>query len=239
MEFFLAIGVNLCEIWGMSELTGLATVNPPDRNKIGTIGPAAMGIEVKLADDGEIMARGPIVMKGYRKDPARTAETITADGWVITGDIGTMDEDGYLTIVDRKKELIINLAGKNMSPTNIENSIKAACPLIGGIIAIGDNRPYNVALIALDPDAGTAYAERVGLSDACGAALAGDPGVQEIVAAGVAAGNAKLSRVEQIKKYEILSTFWEPGGTELTPTMKLRRKPINEKYADRIESLYG
>ena len=239
VEFFLAIGVTLCEIWGMSELTGLATVNPPHRNKIGTIGPAAMGVEVKLADDGEIMARGPIVMKGYRKDPARTAETITADGWVMTGDIGTMDEDGYVTIVDRKKELIINLAGKNMSPTNIENSIKAVCPLIGGIIAIGDNRPYNVALIALDPDAGAAYADRVGLSDASGSALAGDPGVQEIVAAGVAAGNEKLSRVEQIKKYEILSTFWEPGGTELTPTMKLRRKPINEKYADRIESLYG
>jgi long-chain acyl-CoA synthetase len=239
VEFFLAIGVTLCEIWGMSELTGLATVNPPDRNKIGTIGPAALGVEVKLADDGEIMARGPIVMQGYRKDPARTAETITADGWVMTGDIGTMDEDGYVTIVDRKKELIINLAGKNMSPTNIENSIKAACPLIGGIIAIGDNRPYNVALIALDPDAGAAYAQRVGLRDPCGAALAGDSGVQEIVAAGVAAGNEKLSRVEQIKKYEILSTFWEPGGTELTPTMKLRRKPINEKYADRIESLYG
>jgi long-subunit acyl-CoA synthetase (AMP-forming) len=238
IEFFLAIGVNLCEIWGMSELTGLATVNPPERNKIGTIGPAALGMEIKLADDGEIMARGPLVMKGYRKDPARTAETLI-DGWVLTGDIGTVDEDGYFTIVDRKKELIINLAGKNMSPTNIENSIKAACPLIGGIIAIGDSRPYNVALIALDPDAGAAYAERTGLCDASGTALFCDPGVKAIVAAGVAAGNAKLSRVEQIKKYEILPAFWEPGGTELTPTMKLRRKPINEKYADRIESLYA
>jgi long-subunit acyl-CoA synthetase (AMP-forming) len=176
-------------------------------------------------------------MKGYRKDPARTAETIV-DGWVMTGDIGTMDEDGYFTIVDRKKELIINLAGKNMSPTNIENSIKAACPLIGGIIAIGDNRPYNVALIALDPDAGAAYAERAGLCEASGMTLCCDPGIKQIVADGVAAGNEKLSRVEQIKKYEILPTFWEPGGTELTATMKLRRKPINEKYADRIELLY-
>jgi long-subunit acyl-CoA synthetase (AMP-forming) len=237
IEFFLAIGINLCEIWGMSELTGLATVNPPERNKVGTIGPAALGMEIKLAEDGEIMARGPLVMKGYRKDPARTAETIV-DGWVMTGDIGTMDEDGYLTIVDRKKELIINLAGKNMSPTNIENSIKAACPLIGGIIAIGDNRPYNVALIALDPDAGAAYAERTGSCDASGTALCRDPGIKRIVAEGVAAGNGRLSRVEQIKKYEILPTFWEPGGTELTATMKLRRKPIYEKYADRIESLY-
>jgi long-subunit acyl-CoA synthetase (AMP-forming) len=238
VEFFLAIGVNLCEVWGMSELTGLATVNPPERNKIGTIGPAALGMEIKLADDGEIMARGPLVMRGYRKDPARTAETVV-DGWVMTGDIGTVDDDGYFTTVDRKKELIINLAGKNMSPTNIENSIKAACPLIGGIIAIGDNRPYNVALIALDPDAGAAYAERTGLCDATGLALSCDSGVAQIVAAGVAAGNEKLSRVEQIKKYEILPTFWEPGGTELTPTMKLRRKPINEKYADRIETLYA
>jgi long-subunit acyl-CoA synthetase (AMP-forming) len=238
IEFFLAIGVNLCEIWGMSELTGLATVNPPERIKVGTIGRAALGMEIKLAEDGEIMARGPLVMKGYRKDPVRTAETLV-DGWIMTGDIGTVDEDGYFTIVDRKKELMINLAGKNMSPTNIENSIKAACPLIGGIIAIGDNRPYNVALIALDPDAGAAYAERTGLCDASGMALSCDPGVAEIVAAGVAAGNEKLSRVEQIKKYEILPTFWEPGGTELTPTMKLRRKPINEKYADRIDSLYA
>jgi long-subunit acyl-CoA synthetase (AMP-forming) len=199
---------------------------------------AALGMEIMLADDGEIMARGPLVMRGYRKDPARTAETVV-DGWVMTGDIGTVDEDGYFTIVDRKKELIINLAGKNMSPTNIENSIKAACPLIGGIIAIGDNRPYNVALIALDPDAGAAYAERTGLCDATGMALSCDSGVAQIVAAGVAAGNEKLSRVEQIKKYEILPTFWEPGGTELTATMKLRRKPINEKYADRIETLYA
>jgi long-chain acyl-CoA synthetase len=238
IEFFLAIGINLCEIWGMSELTGLATVNPPDRIKIGTIGRAALGMEIKLAEDGEIMARGPLVMKGYRKDPVRTAETIV-DGWVMTGDIGTVDEDGYFTIVDRKKELIINLAGKNMSPTNIENSIKAACPLIGGIIAIGDSRPYNVALIALDPDAGAAYAERTGLCDCTGMTLSCDPGVKEIIAAGVAAGNEKLSRVEQIKKYEILPTFWEPGGAELTPTMKLRRKPINEKYADRIDALYA
>jgi long-chain acyl-CoA synthetase len=238
VEFFLAIGIKLCEIWGMSELTGLATVNPPERNKVGTIGPAAVGMEIKLADDGEIMARGPLVMKGYRKDPVRTAETLV-DGWVMTGDIGTVDEDGYFTIVDRKKELIINLAGKNMSPTNIENSIKAACPLIGGIIAIGDHRPYNVALIALDPDAGAAYAERTGLCDCSGLTLSCDPGVKEIIAAGVAAGNEKLSRVEQIKKYEILPTFWEPGGAELTPTMKLRRKPINEKYADVIDSLYA
>ncbi len=238
LEFFLGIGITLCEIWGMSELTGIATMNPPERIKVGSVGQALDGVEVKLADDGEIMVRGPILMKGYRKDPEKTAEAITDDGWILTGDIGTVDEDGYFTIIDRKKELIINAGGKNMSPTNIENSVKAACPLIGGMIAIGDNRPYNVALIALDPDAAATYAEKAGVS-ADPAVLAKDPGVVALVARGVEDGNERLSRVEQIKRYEILDSFWEPGGTELTPTMKLRRKPINEKYADRIEALYS
>jgi len=238
LEFFLGIGITLCELWGMSELTGIATLNPPERIKVGSVGVPLPGVEVKLADDGEILVRGPILMKGYRKDPEKTAEAVTDDGWILTGDIGKVDEDGYFTIVDRKKELIINAAGKNMSPTNIENSIKAACPLIGGMIAIGDNRQYNVALIALDPDAAAAYAEKAGLTPDP-AVLAKDPGILAIVASGVEAGNAKLSRVEQIKKYDILPTFWEPGGAELTPTMKLRRRPINEKYADRIEALYA
>ena len=237
-EFFLGMGVRICELWGMSETTGVATINPPDAIKVGTVGIALPGVEVVLADDGEILVRGPINTFGYRKDPEKTAELLDADGWVHTGDIGQIDDDGYVKIVDRKKELIINAGGKNMSPTNIENSIKAACPLIGGMIAIGDNRPYNVALIALDPDAAAMYAEKAGLAPDA-AVLAKDPGVLAIVAKGVEEGNEKLSRIEQIKKFELLPTFWEPGGTELTPTMKLRRKPINEKYADKIEALYA
>ncbi|HSV39775.1 MAG TPA: long-chain fatty acid--CoA ligase [Nocardioidaceae bacterium] len=238
LEFFIGLGIKLCELWGMSETTGIATINPPEAIRVGSVGIAVPGVEVKLAEDGEIMVRGPINMAGYRKDPEKTAETLNAEGWILTGDIGVLDDEGYFKIVDRKKELIINAGGKNMSPTNIENSVKAACPLIGGIIAIGDNRAYNVALIALDPDAAAMYAERVGISPDP-AVLAKDAGVLAIVAKGVEDGNTKLSRVEQIKKFELLSTFWEPGGTELTPTMKLRRKPINEKYSAEIEALYA
>jgi len=237
-EFFLGMGVTICELWGMSETTGVATINPPDAIKVGTVGIPVPGVEVTLAEDGEILVRGPINTFGYRKDPEKTAELIDAEGWIHTGDIGTIDDAGYVKIVDRKKELIINAGGKNMSPTNIENSIKAACPLIGGMIAIGDNRPYNVALIALDPDAAAMYAEKAGLA-ADPAVLAKDPGVLAIVAKGVEDGNQKLSRIEQIKSFELLPSFWEPGGTELTPTMKLRRKPINEKYSENIEALYN
>jgi long-chain acyl-CoA synthetase len=239
LEFFHAIGVRIAEVWGMSELSCVATAMPKDRIKLGTVGVALPGVELRIADDGEILVRGPLIMRGYRNNPAQTAETVDADGWLHTGDIGALDAEGFLSIVDRKKELIINAGGKNMSPTNIENSIKAACPLIGGIIAIGDNRPYNVALIALDPDAAAMYAEKAGLPDSSAAILAGDPGVQAVIAKGVEEGNTHLSRIEQIKKYEILPTFWEPGGTELTPTMKLRRKPINEKYAGEIAALYA
>jgi long-chain acyl-CoA synthetase len=151
----------------------------------------------------------------------------------------TMDDDGYLTIIDRKKELIINSAGKNMSPANIENAVKAACPLIGGMATIGDRRPYNTALVVLDADAAVSYAARRGLSDASAAALASDPDVISQIKEGIAEGNAKLSRVEQIKRFRILPTFWEPGGDELTLTMKLRRRPVAQKYAAEIESLYA
>ena len=152
LEFFLAIGIEICETWGMSETTAIATLNPPGRVRVGTVGPPIPNTEVKLAEDGEVMVRGPQVMKGYRNMPEKTAEALTEDGWLLTGDIGEFDEAGYLRIVDRKKELIINAAGKNMSPANIEAKLKAASPLIAQAVAIGDSRPYNVALIALDPE---------------------------------------------------------------------------------------
>lgn len=197
------------------------------------------GLEGKIADDGEFLVRGPLVMKGYRKEPAKTAEAIDADGWLHTGDILEADAQGYLRVVDRKKELIINAAGKNMSPANIENAILAACPMIGVMITIGDGRPYNTALLVFDADSVGPYAARHGLSDASPAALAADPDVIAQIAAGVAAGNAKLSRVEQIKRFRILPTLWEPGGDEITLTMKLKRKPIMAKYAEEIEQLYA
>jgi long-subunit acyl-CoA synthetase (AMP-forming) len=239
LEFFLAIGIEISELWGMSETSAVATINPPGAIRVGTVGPPLPGVEVKLAEDGEILVRGPVIMKGYRNMPEKTAETFTDDGFLLTGDIGEFDDHGYLKIVDRKKELIINAAGKNMSPANIEAKLKAACPLIAQAVTIGDRRPYNVALITLDPDACGAFAAKAGLADPSPVAMAGEPAVLEAVAAGVEEGNAKLSRVEQIKKFRVIAAEWEPGGEELTPTMKLKRKPIGEKYGDVIEELYS
>ena len=163
LEFFHAIGIPIGELWGMSETCGASTVNPPEKVKLGTVGPPLPGIEIKLAEDGEVLVRGDSIMPGYRNMPEKTAETIDDDGWLATGDIGELDEDGYLKIVDRKKELIINAAGKNMSPANIESHLKAASPLIGQAVAIGDARPYNVALIVLDPDFAPVWAKQNGL----------------------------------------------------------------------------
>jgi long-chain acyl-CoA synthetase len=224
LAYFLALGMPICELWGMSELSCCATINPPDDIRIGTVGKAVPGVELKLLPDGELLVRGGIVMKGYRRDPEKTADALDADGWLHTGDIAEIDDDGYVRIVDRKKELIINAAGKNMSPANIEQRLKAGSPLIGQAIVIGDRRPYNVALIVLDPDARAAWP-------------AG--GLDAEVARGVEEANGHLSRVEQVKRFAILPVDWEPGGEELTPTMKLKRKPIAAKYAAEIEALYG
>jgi long-chain acyl-CoA synthetase len=239
LEFFHAIGIEVGELWGMSETCGVATCNPPERVKLGTVGPPVPGIEIKLAEDGEVLVRGDSVMPGYRSMPDKTAETIDEDGWLQTGDIGELDSDGYLKIVDRKKELIINAAGKNMSPANIEAKLKSSSPLIGQAIAIGDRRPYNVALITLDPDFAPGWAGKRGVEGDSLAELAADENVIAAVQEGVDEANSKLSRVEQIKKFKLLPTDWAPGGDELTPTMKLKRKPIADKYADEIEALYS
>ena len=239
IEFFHAIGLPLAELWGMSETCGAGTCNRPEHIKIGTVGPPAPGIEVKLADDGEVLVRGGVVMKGYRNQPEKTKETFDEDGFLLTGDIGEFDEDGFLKIVDRKKELIINAAGKNMSPANIEAKLKTASPLIGQAIAIGDARPYNVALVTLDPDSVPGFAREHGLEGEPIEKLAGEEAVIAAVQEGVNRANEQLARVEQIKKFKILPTDWEPGGDELTPTMKLKRKPIVGKYQDEIEALYA
>jgi long-chain acyl-CoA synthetase len=239
LEFFHAIGIPIGELWGMSETCGVATCNPPGKAKLGTVGPPMPGIEIKLAEDGEVMVRGASNMLGYRNMPEKTAETIDEDGWLVTGDIGELDSDGYLKIVDRKKELIINAAGKNMSPANIEATLKTASPLIGQAVAIGDARPYNVALITLDPDFAPGWAAKQGIEDTSLESLAENEQAIAAVQAAVDDANAKLSRVEQIKRFELLRTDWQPGGDELTPTMKLRRRPIDEKYEAEIEALYS
>jgi long-subunit acyl-CoA synthetase (AMP-forming) len=178
------------------------------------------------------------VTPGYRGRDDLTREAFTDDGWLRTGDIGAFDEDGYLSIVDRKKELIISAAGKNMSPANIESNLKGASPLIGQVCTIGDGRPYNTALIVLDTDFAPAWAASNGREDASLDALAVDEGMRAAVQAGVDVANARLARVEQIKKFTIVPGDWAPGGDELTPTMKLKRKPIAEKYAAEIEAMY-
>jgi long-chain acyl-CoA synthetase len=239
LEFVLALGIPCCEGWGMSEVSALATINPIDAIRIGTVGKAVPGVELKTADDGELLVRGPLVMKGYRHEPAKTAEAIDADGWLHTGDIATIDGDGYVRIVDRKKELIINAAGKNMSPANIEGVIQVSCPLLGPVAVIGDDRPYLVALLTLDPDGLAAYAARTGAADASPSALATDPGLRAEIEAGVQQANERLSRVEQVKKFTILPDVWEPGGGQLTPTMKLKRRTIAQHYAAEIDALYG
>lgn len=238
LEFFHAIGIPIGELWGMSETCGVATCNPPGKVKLGTVGPPVPGVEIRLDGDGEVLVKADSVMPGYRNLPEKTAECLE-DGWLRTGDIGEIDSDGYLRIVDRKKELIINAAGKNMSPANIEAHLKAASPLVGQAIAIGDARPYNVALVVLDPDFAPVWAAQNGMEGASLAEIAASAEAREAIEGAVSAANEHLSRVEQIKRFAILPVDWLPGGDELTPTMKLKRKPIHEKYAEQIEALYA
>jgi long-subunit acyl-CoA synthetase (AMP-forming) len=183
--------------------------------------------------------RSQVVMTGYRNAPDKTAEALDADGWLHTGDIAEIDDDGYVRIVDRKKEIIINAAGKNMSPANIESALKGAGPLIGQACVIGDGRPYNTALIVIDSDFGPAWAAKQGIESGDLAALARDERMRAAVQKGVDAANATLARVEQIKKFTLVEGDWLPGGDELTPTMKLKRKPIGAKYEAEIEAMYA
>ncbi|MDT5084006.1 MAG: long-chain acyl-CoA synthetase, partial [Mycobacterium sp.] len=239
LAFFAGIGIPIAEVWGMSELSCVASVTHPAEARLGTVGKLLPGLEAKIAEDGEYLVRGPLVMKGYRGEQTKTAEAIDPDGWLHTGDILQVDDDGYLSIVDRKKELIINAAGKNMSPANIETTILAACPTVGAMLTIGDGRPYNTALLVFDADSVSHYAAELGLADASPEALAAHPEMLAKISAGVAEGNAKLSRVEQIKRFRVLPTLWEPGGDEITLTMKLKRRPILAKYAEQIDELYA
>jgi long-subunit acyl-CoA synthetase (AMP-forming) len=238
LEFFHAMGIELAELWGMSETCGFGTCNRPGEAKIGTVGPPSPGVELRLDEDGEVLVRGDFVMLGYRNQPEKTAEALDADGWLHTGDIGEIDDEGFLKIVDRKKEIIINAAGKNMSPANIEAALKSGSPLIGQAVCIGDGRPYNTALIVLDADYAPQWAAAHGLGERALEDLASEASVREAVQAGVDGANAHLARVEQIKKFTIVAGDWLPGGDELTPTMKLKRRPIAQKYQDQIEAMY-
>jgi long-chain acyl-CoA synthetase len=239
LEFFHALGIELAELWGMSETCGIGAVNRPGYVKLGTVGTPSPGVEMKIAQDGELLVRGEFLMLGYRNAPDRTAEALDRDGWLQTGDIGTIDEDGYLRIVDRKKEIIINAAGKNMAPANIESAIKSCSPLIAQACCIGDRRPYNTALIVLDTDFAPQWAAQHGIAATALGELAAEAQVIAAIQAGIDEANEQLARVEQIKKFTIVAGDWLPGGDELTPTMKLKRRPIAAKYAAEIEAMYS
>ena len=237
-EFLLALGLPVTEIYGMSECSCCVTITAPADAKVGSVGQVLSCCELKVEEDGELLVRGATVMRGYRNEPDKTAEALTADGWLRTGDVVALDDEGFVSIVDRKKELIINAAGKNMSPANIEQELKAADPLVGQAAVVGDRRPYNVALLVLDPDIAAVTASELGIDPPTVAQTAADERVQARIETAVERANARLSRVEQIKRYELLSAEWLPGSEELTPTMKLKRRPIDEKYRAQIDALY-
>jgi long-chain acyl-CoA synthetase len=238
IEFFQALGLSMTEAWGMTELTCAATIMSLDRVRNGTIGYAYPGIEVRLAEDGEILVRGPIVMRGYYRDPEKTAEAIDADGWMHTGDVGTMDADGYVKIVDRIKDLIITAGGKNLSPANIEHLLLQH-PLIGQACAIGDRRPYVTALLVLDAELAPVWAKRHDVEAASLADLSSEPAVLAELQRAVDAANEHLARVEQVRRFRVVPAEWTPLSGELTPTLKMRRRVIVERYAGEIEAMYA
>jgi long-chain acyl-CoA synthetase len=237
LELFHAIGLPIAEVWGMSELGVVGSRNPRERIKLGSIGISLPGVELRLAPDGELQVRGGLVMRGYYKDPQKTAETIDPEGWLSTGDIATVDADGYYTIVDRKKELIITAGGKNISPANLENMLKT-CPLIGQACVIGDNRAFLTALIVLDGQGAPAWAAARGITGHDVAGLAAHPEILGEIARAVAQVNERVSRVENIRKWTILPAEWTAESEELTPTLKLKRRVIAAKYARAIASMY-
>jgi long-chain acyl-CoA synthetase len=237
LGFFRALGVELSEVYGLSETSGPMTWDP-FRVRIGTVGRPIPGCEVRLAGDGEALARGGNIFRGYLNDPARTNEALDADGWLHSGDIGEFDPDGYLRIVDRKKELIITAGGKNISPANLEAALKSF-PLIGQACVIGDGRKFVSAVIVLDPEVAPAWAKQQGVEVDGLAALAEDPVVRAEVERNVAEANRRFSSVEQVKKFTLLHDEWLPDSEEMTPTMKLKRRGINAKYADEIEAMYA
>ena len=236
LNWFRAIGVPLSEIYGMSESSGPMTWDPW-KIRAGTVGRAIAGCEVRLAGDGEVQCRGGNVFAGYLDDPEKTAEAIDAEGFLHSGDIGVFDDDGYLRIVDRKKELIITAGGKNISPANLEAKLKLV-PLIGQAAVIGDSRPFVSALVVLEPQAAAAFADREGIRYTSVADLADEAKVIDAIGAGILDVMGEFNNAERVKKWTVLGDEWLPDSDELTPTSKLKRRVIVEKYAAEIEAMY-
>jgi long-chain acyl-CoA synthetase len=237
LEWFVGIGVPMSEIYGMSENTGPLTWDPYEI-KPGTVGRAMPGSEVRLAEDGEVVARGGHIFQGYLNDPEKTADALDDEGWLHTGDIGEMDDEGYLRIVDRKKELIITAGGKNISPANLEAALKMI-PLVGQACAIGDKRPFVSALVVLDTDVAPAWARSRGIEATDLASLAEHPEVVAEVEQGLGEVMSQFNNAERVKRVTILAEEWQPDSEELTPTSKLKRRGIHAKYEAEIEAIYG
>jgi long-chain acyl-CoA synthetase len=236
--FFAGLGMKILDVYGMTETTGAFTTNTPAAFRFGTVGRPVAGIEVKIADDGEILARGPLNTPGYLNLPEQSRDLLDEHGWLHTGDIGTMDEDGFVSVVDRKKELIITSGGENISPAAVEN-VLVANALIGQALAFGDRRKFVVALLTLDGEVAPAWARARGIEASSLAELAENPVVLEAVRAAVEAANQHLARVQQVKRWQLLPVEWTAESEELTPTFKLKRRVIHNKYADVIDSLYA
>jgi long-chain acyl-CoA synthetase len=237
-QFFRAVGVPMLEAYGLTE-GSLNVFNRVDDYKTGTAGKPLPGVEVRLADDGELLCRADLNFTGYRKQPEATAEALDDDGWLHTGDIATIDEQGFIAIVDRKKEIIITSAGKNMSPANIESTVRGESSLIGQVVAIGDGRKYVTALITLDPEAAPVHAKNLGLGELPLEELVTSPVLLAEIGAVVDRANKRLHGSEQIKRFTVLGEAWLPDSDELTPTAKLKRRIIHGKYAPQIEELYA
>ena len=236
-RFFAGLGFKIYDVYGMTETTAAVCSGGPSDFKMGTVGRAMDGVEIKLGEDGEILTRSKLNTPGYMGNAEATAALIDEDGWLHTGDIGELDDEGYLKIVDRKKEMIILSSGKNIAPSNIENYLKES-PIIGHAMVVGDDRNYVAALLTLDIEILNALAPKLGLEDTNPSALATNPVVAGMVKQAVEAANEKVSRPEQVKAYEILPVEWTAESEELTPTLKLKRRVITKAYADQIDRLY-
>ncbi|WP_336208891.1 AMP-dependent synthetase/ligase [Nonomuraea sp. LPB2021202275-12-8] len=237
-HFYAGLGLKVIDVYGMTETTGAFTGNSPTCYRLGTVGRAEPGVEVRIADDGEILTRSPLNTSGYLNRPEATAELLDADGWLHTGDIGTVDEDGFYRVVDRKKELIITAGGENISPAEIENHLKEH-QLIGQALAYGDNQPYPVAVLTLDGEVAPGWAQSRGIAYSSLVELAEHPDVLKEVEAAVETANAKLARVQQVKRWALLGTEWTVETEELTPSLKLKRRVVHARYAELIEGLYA
>jgi long-chain acyl-CoA synthetase len=236
IEWFWALGKPMFEVYGQTECTGIATANKPGANRIGSVGQANAGCEVKLSEQNEILIKGPGVILGYWNNPQKTAETFI-DGWLHTGDVGRIDDDGYVYIIDRMKDIIITAGGKNITPSEIENQLKFS-PFISDAVVVGDKRPYLTCLVMIDQENVEKFAQDNNVPFTNYTSLCHTQPVQDLIWDEIEAVNTKFARVETIKKFRLIDQLLDPEDEELTPTMKLKRKVVNEKYSNLINEMY-